>query len=1124
MNSRPSPLPSPRSDHRLSRFSLCAGCALVALAIGHAQTRAPDSVVLKDETVTLSPFTVTTDRDVGFVAASSLAGGRLATDLVETPVAYSVQTREFLDSLNISDVNEALNWTVSATTTPDDGGGQLFGGTGSSTIRGVGSNATNRNFFTGGSNPSTYNLERMDYARGPNSILFGTGTISGTANAVVKSARLGRNATEVRAEYGSWNSYRSTLDANYSLRRNVAARIVGTWQDTSTWRDWERTQRKGVSPSLTVDLTRRTRLSLIGDYYEQKVIAGMNALTDSFTGWDGRTVYSGLQPSTLPSQSAFGASRIGSNTWIVSPASGRGFGSALSYAGMMQTTFFGGQRPINGVASASGSNLGFNAGPIIDTPMITPGVYDAAIQGSNFRLPRRSFTNIGPNPTAINRFRDATLFLDQRVGESLNLQLSGDVNRLFSYGLIDYYTNQGYPNTYIDINRLLPDGATNPNFLEPYNEFSRPERQKVDTTNKALRLAAAWVKDTRWVDVRANVIGGVDRQEIFKSREYYMIPYDADPRAWGLVTSSRTQTLRYRYYWNQRERDLTEMKEVTLIDPVAGTSRTYNPLWVLGSDRNDATTLSEATTKYFQASANLAFWKKRFILLGAFRSDQVDRSQRLFLRPMDHPAGYGVLSRDHFIYRPDAPADYFTLSYVPKDAAGRPTGPAQLAPATRPRDATTGLALPQYANDRFQDDFNPPPTSTKKPTQSIGGIFNVGRGLSLWGNFAQTFNPTDFTKTTIEYGTPPPSVSEGMDYGVRIAFGPKFYATLSRYQSKEKDASTSQPSGFSNLQTIINTNVLGDTSSDGRNRQGLGDVPIGWNDTLDRKSRGYELETVANFTANWRFTVNFGYADASQTDAYRQTRAWVDEHSEISSSTGAFKQSGKKNLYKFLSAKNVSPSIKFVLDLDKGIWSATLAKIDNLSASVDTTDGVGFFIVVSKNGDPPGVFRAYGDNLAMSENTTWKYSSSKASGSEGFMVCGLQGRYLSDKSAGSKDQLSADGTLAVNGVEPDPAAVFVTLSVDDAWDQIVTDFDAELYAAKKIIKWKGVNDFDDASVELVIDLLKGQWSLKMSGGDLSGVAGLDGISARLAIGDFEGSATVTPFQKTSLKYKAPTGK
>ena len=102
------------------------------------------------------------------------------------------------------------------------------------------------------------------------------------------------------------------------------------------------------------------------------------------------------------------------------------------------------------------------------------------------------------------------------------------------------------------------------------------------------------------------------------------------------------------------------------------------------------------------------------------------------------------------------------------------------------------------------------------------------------------------------------------------------YATLSRYQSKEKDASITQPSGYSNLQTIINTNALGDLSTDGRNRRGLGDVPIGWNDTLDRRSRGYELEVVANLTRDWRLTFNYGLADASQTDAYRQTRAWVD--------------------------------------------------------------------------------------------------------------------------------------------------------------------------------------------------------------------------------------------------------
>ncbi|HKB89368.1 MAG TPA: hypothetical protein VKC60_02500, partial [Opitutaceae bacterium] len=40
----------------------------------------------KETAVVLDPFTIVTERDTGFVASSSLAGGRLATDLKDTPV------------------------------------------------------------------------------------------------------------------------------------------------------------------------------------------------------------------------------------------------------------------------------------------------------------------------------------------------------------------------------------------------------------------------------------------------------------------------------------------------------------------------------------------------------------------------------------------------------------------------------------------------------------------------------------------------------------------------------------------------------------------------------------------------------------------------------------------------------------------------------------------------------------------------------------------------------------------------------------------------------------------------------------------------------------------------------
>jgi len=74
-----------------------------------AQTAPASSATTSETVVKLDPFSVKADSDVGFVAASSLAGGRIATALKDTPVSYSVVTKEFLDAFNIVDIGEAAN-------------------------------------------------------------------------------------------------------------------------------------------------------------------------------------------------------------------------------------------------------------------------------------------------------------------------------------------------------------------------------------------------------------------------------------------------------------------------------------------------------------------------------------------------------------------------------------------------------------------------------------------------------------------------------------------------------------------------------------------------------------------------------------------------------------------------------------------------------------------------------------------------------------------------------------------------------------------------------------------------------------------------------------------------------
>ena len=68
--------------------------------------------VKKEEIVELSPFTVNTSSDVGYVAGNTLAGSRLNTRLRDTASSVSVFTREFLDDIGITDLRELMEYTV----------------------------------------------------------------------------------------------------------------------------------------------------------------------------------------------------------------------------------------------------------------------------------------------------------------------------------------------------------------------------------------------------------------------------------------------------------------------------------------------------------------------------------------------------------------------------------------------------------------------------------------------------------------------------------------------------------------------------------------------------------------------------------------------------------------------------------------------------------------------------------------------------------------------------------------------------------------------------------------------------------------------------------------------------
>jgi outer membrane receptor protein involved in Fe transport len=822
--------------------------------------------------VELSPFVVNTAKDVGFVATSSLAGGRLAGDLKDTPAAYSVLTREFIDALGLKSLNEASQWAVNATFQPDDGRGEIFTTITPLSFRGFSGNTQQRNFFPARIDFDSYNLDRFDYARGPNSILFGNGSIGGTANVVTKRAEPGRERSELGVALGSWNDVRLTLDYNRPLSAKAAVRLNALLQDRDGWRDRDFERKKAVTLAGTYRFSSRTEWRVEGEAGRTDRSTALTTLGDRFTGWDGVSVFDAAL-ATLPSDAnARGVGRASTTTIVYSQASGL---DALVNYGNNAITLAGNANaavPIGG-AIVNGSGLTVAGQNFMEQLGLPANRFARAVAGSKFRYPARTFTTSYAGPLISQDFVNAETALTHTIGSQLYFEIAGN----YSYWKppADISLGRSIQDTLIDINRNLPTGASNPNFLQPYNEGERTFTVQPNESYN-YRLAAAYVLDgTRFGDFRFNLLGTGRRTHSERRFYTYVAKIDRDPRNW-----STNNLVRVRYYWDQPSRPpLGGLGRISYIDPVARTTTPVDTDYILDTRSAGNQRERDDELKTVQAAANARLFKGRLHLLGAVRRDWYDARAITGRMRMDYPTDWNAKTS---FYAPAAPADFFRLTYVPKNTAGVATGPAVPA-LVRPRDSA-GFLQPQYASDRFSDDFSPPDVSGAINTTSVGGVFHVTPWISLFYNQAGTFNPVD-AKQRVDGTIFGPQVSRGRDGGVRFnLWQGRLVATAIRYTGKESGEviSTGASVGFpaaipSTINTILQSNVIGDQSAGGRNRRGFEDV-IDYSDVRDRESEGYELDAVANLTPQWRLLCNVALPQAYQTNAYSDTRAFLAQN------------------------------------------------------------------------------------------------------------------------------------------------------------------------------------------------------------------------------------------------------
>ncbi len=216
----------PAITHIVSRFILIP---LFAIVPASAQSLARRDVASdlaserREDVVELSPFVVQPDN--GWVASSSLVGNRTNKDISDLPLSIDAITSEFMQDLGAYTLDDAARFVPGAIVT-DRIDGWLNDNTSAVSYRGMQGNGDNsaRNFFMWYGPTDNYNIERIDFNKGSNSLMFGDASPAGQAATYTKRAQF-RSFTKLTGLYGSFESHRAMLDVNRRLNDEVAVRL-----------------------------------------------------------------------------------------------------------------------------------------------------------------------------------------------------------------------------------------------------------------------------------------------------------------------------------------------------------------------------------------------------------------------------------------------------------------------------------------------------------------------------------------------------------------------------------------------------------------------------------------------------------------------------------------------------------------------------------------------------------------------------------------------------------------------------------------------------------------------------------------------------------------------------------